>query len=133
MICTNEFLAYLCSPKNLGSLAQLVQSICLTSRGSGVRTPQLPLQTSDIFWGFRFLMQAYFYILFSKSANKYYIGHTTEAIGERLRKHNAIIRDSLANSTTGVFSIPKRSPRKNLLMPESERSKPGKAENESKF
>jgi hypothetical protein len=26
-----------------GSLAQLVQSICLTSRGSGVRTPQLPL------------------------------------------------------------------------------------------
>jgi hypothetical protein len=25
-----------------GSLAQLVQSICLTSRGSGVRTPQLP-------------------------------------------------------------------------------------------
>ena len=27
-----------------GSLAQLVQSICLTSRGSGVRTPQLPLK-----------------------------------------------------------------------------------------
>ena len=26
-----------------GSLAQLVQSICLTSRGSGVRIPQLPL------------------------------------------------------------------------------------------
>jgi hypothetical protein len=26
----------------IGSLAQLVQSICLTSRGSGVRTPQLP-------------------------------------------------------------------------------------------
>ncbi len=25
-----------------GSLAQLVQSICLTSRGSGVRIPQLP-------------------------------------------------------------------------------------------
>ena len=27
-----------------GSLAQLVKSICLTSRGSGVRTPQLPLK-----------------------------------------------------------------------------------------
>ncbi len=27
-----------------GSLAQLVQSVCLTSRGSGVRLPQLPLQ-----------------------------------------------------------------------------------------
>ncbi len=26
----------------LGSLAQLVQSVCLTSRGSGVRLPQLP-------------------------------------------------------------------------------------------
>ena len=26
----------------IGSLAQLVQSICLTSRGSGVRIPQLP-------------------------------------------------------------------------------------------
>ena len=25
-----------------GSLAQLVQSVCLTSRGSGVRIPQLP-------------------------------------------------------------------------------------------
>ena len=25
-----------------GSIAQLVQSICLTSRGSGVRTPLLP-------------------------------------------------------------------------------------------
>ena len=37
---------YLCSPepsfKRLGSLAQLVQSVCLTSRGSGVRIPQLP-------------------------------------------------------------------------------------------
>jgi len=28
--------------KFIGSLAQLVQSICLTSRGSGVRIPQLP-------------------------------------------------------------------------------------------
>ena len=31
-----------------GSLAQLVQSICLTSRGSGVRIPQLPLQRKTI-------------------------------------------------------------------------------------
>ena len=31
------------TPKRfLGSLAQLVQSVCLTSRGSGVRIPQLP-------------------------------------------------------------------------------------------
>ena len=33
-------------------------------------------------------MTAKFYILFSTSANKYYVGHTTEAIEERLRKHN---------------------------------------------
>jgi putative endonuclease len=30
-----------------------------------------------------------FYILFSTSADKYYIGHTTEPIDERLRKHNS--------------------------------------------
>ena len=30
---------------SLGSLAQLVQSVCLTSRGSGVRLPQLPQET----------------------------------------------------------------------------------------
>ena len=35
-------LSYLCT-RNRGSLAQLVQSVCLTSRGSGVRIPQLPL------------------------------------------------------------------------------------------
>ncbi len=35
-----------------GSLAQLVQSICLTSRGSGVRTPQLPQEILNESWGF---------------------------------------------------------------------------------
>ncbi len=34
-------------------------------------------------------MTATFYILFSRSANKYYVGHTTEPIEERLRKHNS--------------------------------------------
>ena len=34
-------------------------------------------------------MQAIFYILYSVSADKYYIGHTTEPIEERLRKHNS--------------------------------------------
>ena len=37
--------AYLCiALANHGCLAQLVQSICLTSRGSGVRIPQHPPQ-----------------------------------------------------------------------------------------
>jgi putative endonuclease len=72
---------------NLGSLAQLVQSICLTSRGSGVRTPQLPRKPS--FDGFFFGMGTLFYILYSGIADRYYVGHTTEAMEERLRKHNS--------------------------------------------
>ena len=54
-ICSKASHSYLCTPnKNPplpkatadkeGSLAQLVQSICLTSRGSAVRTRQLPQQ-----------------------------------------------------------------------------------------
>ena len=35
-----------------GSLAQLVQSVCLTSRGSGVRIPQLPRGTAILEDGF---------------------------------------------------------------------------------
>ena len=34
-------------------------------------------------------MSAVFYILFSASANKFYIGHTTEPVQERLKKHLA--------------------------------------------
>jgi len=34
-------------------------------------------------------MEAIFYILFSASANRYYVGHTTELLEERLRKHNS--------------------------------------------
>ena len=38
-----KFLLYLCTRKQaIGRLAQLVQSVCLTSRGSGVRIPQRP-------------------------------------------------------------------------------------------
>src|SRR5687768_629950 len=57
ILCRNRFLFYICNPKTQrvagiwiqdGSLAQLVQSICLTSRGSGVRTPQLPLHRRSL-------------------------------------------------------------------------------------
>ena len=34
-------------------------------------------------------MNALVYILHSKSSGKHYIGHTTEPIEERLRKHNS--------------------------------------------
>ena len=30
---------------------------------------------------------AYFYILYSSVLDRYYVGHTTEALEERLRKH----------------------------------------------
>jgi putative endonuclease len=33
-------------------------------------------------------MDAYFYILFSPKADKFYIGHTTDSVEERIRKHN---------------------------------------------
>ena len=42
----------------------------------------------------------YFYILYSKELNQYYIGHTSESLEERLRKHlsnhsgfTAIVKD----------------------------------------
>jgi putative endonuclease len=34
-------------------------------------------------------MSAYFYILYSELADKFYIGHTTETVDERLRKNNS--------------------------------------------
>src|SRR5215218_156504 len=52
--CRKYLAPYLCHPKN-GSLAQLVQSICLTSRGSAVRPRQLPLKRKpNTDKGFRF-------------------------------------------------------------------------------
>jgi hypothetical protein len=47
-ILPENFSPYLCSPLN-GSIAQLVQSICLTSRGSAVRTRVLPHNTGEGF------------------------------------------------------------------------------------
>jgi len=34
-------------------------------------------------------MPAIFYILYSASMNKHYIGHTTETLEERIHKHNS--------------------------------------------
>ena len=44
-----------------GRLAQLVQSICLTSRGSAVRIRQRPHIVTD--FSFVYSMQSYFFIL----------------------------------------------------------------------
>ena len=45
------YLSYLCTRNRQGSLAQLVQSVCLTSRGSGVRIPQLPRRATATDFG----------------------------------------------------------------------------------
>ena len=43
--CYNKFDSYICTPNLNGSIAQLVQSICFTRRGSAVRTRVLPQKT----------------------------------------------------------------------------------------
>jgi hypothetical protein len=48
-----------------GSLAQLVQSICLTSRGSAVRTRQLPLNKALIINDLSRLFCFYGFLVFS--------------------------------------------------------------------
>ncbi len=65
----------------------------LTSRGSGVRIPQLPHQASKFSGLFCFIFLSFmccsFYILFSASRNAFYVGHTCDDLSERLRKHNS--------------------------------------------
>ena len=61
----------------IGSLAQLVQSICLTSRGSGVRIPQLPQtftirQTTDFY-------QSFFFVVYAVRVQAPDTTHTTKA------------------------------------------------------
>ncbi len=34
------------------------------------------------------MAQCYFYILYSQTLDKYYIGHTCDELSERLRRHN---------------------------------------------
>ena len=70
-----------------GSLAQLVQSTCLTSRGSLVRTQYLPRIPKAISGFFYFREMHFVYIIYSKIRNRYYIGSTSD-ISLRLEKHN---------------------------------------------
>ena len=71
-----------------GTIAQLVQSICLTSRGSAVRTRVLPqeevisLKADGLFY-----IMAYTYILYSPSLDSYYVGHTELDPAARLTAH----------------------------------------------
>ena len=65
----------------------MVQSICLTSRGSAVRARVLPQKPRPI--GEVFLFMTYHtYILYSVQIDRYYIGSTGDDLEERLRRHN---------------------------------------------
>ena len=75
--------------KNIGRLAQLVQSIWFTPRGSGVRIPHRPLKKSfdysdDFFYFYRMF---HCYILYSEKLDKYYVGSTSDLEG-RVQRHN---------------------------------------------
>jgi len=59
-------------------------------------------------------MSATFYILFSHSANKYYIGHTTEFVEERLRKHNSNHKGFTGKSGDWVVVYTESYPTKSL-------------------
>src|SRR5690606_12277292 len=67
-----------------GRIAQPVQSICLTSRGSAVRIRVRP-QISHLRVAFVFM--AYTYILYSLTLDRFYIGHTGLTLEERMRRH----------------------------------------------
>ncbi len=54
-----------------GSLAQLVQSVCLTSRGSGVRIPQLPPKETPL----QIAVKAFFFSLPSRTRGAYRRDH----------------------------------------------------------
>ena len=64
----------------------MVQSICLTSRGSAVRARVLPLPPRK---KRGFFMPFSVYILYSADRDKYYVGHTGDVLTERLKKHNS--------------------------------------------
>ncbi|WP_353842940.1 GIY-YIG nuclease family protein, partial [Algoriphagus sp.] len=50
------------------------------------RIPQLPHQPQCKL-GLYCFMPCYFYILYSTKLDKFYVGHTCEDLGERVRKH----------------------------------------------
>lgn len=69
-----------------GSIAQLVQSICLTSRGSAVRARVLPQSPAK--WRDFAFMEYHIYNLYAAKLDRYYIGSTGDDLQERIRRNN---------------------------------------------
>ena len=59
---------------------------CLTSRGSAVRSRQLPPRPRS---SGAFFMPFTLYIIYSVKLDKFYVGYTGDNIEERIRKHNS--------------------------------------------
>jgi len=93
--CRKENVIYICT-LFLGRLAQLVQSIWFTPRGSGVRIPHRPQTISPAIRAVSHLCSL-FISFYSQKINKYYIGFSSN-VPERLCKHN---RNSKGFSSAG--------------------------------
>ena len=85
--CRNRFLLYICSPK-IRELSSAGSEHLPYKQRVGGSNPSAPTKATkkSTWW---FFMSAHFYILFSRSVNKYYIGHTEDLLENRLRKHNS--------------------------------------------
>ncbi len=94
-----------------GRLAQLVQSTCLTSRGSLVRTQYLPRIPKEISGFFYFREMHFVYIIYSKIRNRYYIGSTSN-ITLRLEKHNTNHSGFTGNTGDWVLKFQENFPTK---------------------
>ena len=75
-------------PKQKGAQLSWFRASALQAEGRGFEPLSSHQKEALKGASFRFV-QAIFYILFSALADKYYVGHTTEPIEERLRKHNS--------------------------------------------
>src|SRR5688572_5448711 len=65
--------------------AQLREGGAAWMRVSNPSAPTKKPRTSEVFS----FMEATFYILYFSATDRYYVGHTTEPMSERLRKHNS--------------------------------------------
>jgi len=96
-----------------GSIAQLVQSICLTSRGSAVRTRVLPHNSLK---PRKWLFLCSVYILYSKILEKYYVGFTGDLILERIRKNNSNHKGFTGKSGDWILVYSEKFENKDLAM-----------------
>jgi putative endonuclease len=72
---------------NLSTLRLLFQSIPIKIGRVGGSNPSTP--TVSLIKRLFLFMSCYFYILHSKSKDKFYLGHSCDELKERVRRHNS--------------------------------------------